>query len=121
MPDPDLFGRPWRRQPELRQVHDDTLIEVEDTALDLLEYEGCRQDFRRGAKQESRVVPHRRPRDHIGHAMGHNGLGSIVVDTGKIARDITRRAEGDGSLAQPGRYIGKHGFRHSLLLAVWLR
>jgi hypothetical protein len=106
--DADPFGRGGRRQLELRQVCDHPFIEIDDAAVDLLENQGRGQDLRDGAKQEAGVVTHRRPRDNVGHPMGHDGLVAVVVDAGKISRDLARLAIGGGLLAKVRRDSLQH-------------
>jgi hypothetical protein len=106
--DADPFGRRGGRQVELRQVRDDSFIEINDTTFDLLENQGRGQDLGDGAKQEAGVVTHRRPRDNIRHPMGHDPLVAVVVDAGKIPRNLARLAIGSGLLTKVRRDTLQH-------------
>src|SRR5215469_10389043 len=105
MTDADLFSSFGRRQFELRHVRDDSLIEVNGTALDLLEHKSRGQKFRDGAKKESGVLNHRCPGDNVCYPVCYDGLVPAVVDAAKISRDLVRIAIGNCLFAKMHRDV----------------
>ena len=80
-----------------------SFIEINDTALDLLENKSRGQDFRYGSNKKSRILSHWYPCDNVRHPMGYHALVAVVVDAGKVSRDPCRLAIGVGVLANVRR------------------